>query len=356
MEIAELIFHKFAEIKGSMGCMVVGICGRAGSGKTTLSDKISGELAEKGVETATYSGDWRFIQDSQTRQIWLKEKWKAGIGAYMYAINQFTWWNFEQIQYDLGKLSAGAPVTISGGYNRLTGRMDLDIHIPAISRGIILYENSILGGVEVLEKIDSVILVNTPDAICFTRLLQKDVARRTVPEIATRYLVTTYSENIFFHLLLDHFSSKTLICDSDGRFGSYPDICLVSQIPVPIYSQEINPLFKGTIFCDLDGTLIKHVPVPSETGEEIEILAGSKEKLKEFKEKGYYLILTTSRMYNKVFPILEKLKNDGLGFDQIICDLPLGARYLINDNKGNECRAYAFALQRDEGIKKIDIP
>jgi uridine kinase len=356
MEIAEHIVHKLEEIKGNRSSVVVGVCGRAGSGKTTLSNRISGQLAEKGVKTAAYSGDWRFILDSKKRKMWLQEKWKAGLDAYMYAVNQFTWWNFEQIHNDLEKLSSGEPLTISGGYNRSTGCMDLDINIPAIPQGVLLYENAILGGVEVLEKIDLIILVNTPDNICFTRLLQKDAQRRSLAEIATRYLITTYSENIFIRLVLDHFSSKTLTCDSEGCFGSYPDIYDVSHIPVPISGQELKSQCKGTIFCDLDGTLIKHVPIPSETGEEIEILEGSQEKLKEFKEKGYYLILTTSRMYAKVFRIIEKLKNDKLNFDQIICDLPVGPRFLINDNKGNECRACAFALERDQGIKGINLP
>jgi uridine kinase len=356
MEIAELILHKLAEAKCSRAAIIVGICGRAGSGKTMLSDKISAILGESGIKSVAYSGDWRFIRDSRTRKKWLQEKWKAGIDAYMYAINQYTWWNFEQIQMDLEKLAAGEPLTISAGYNRLSGNMDLEIHIPEIPNGVILYENSILGGVELLEQIDPVILVNTPDSLCFTRLLQKDAGRRTLPEIACRYLITTYSENIFFHMLLDHFSAKTLICDSDGSFGNYSEICEVAHIPVPISGHGAMLPYKGTIFCDLDGTLIKHVPVPSENGEEISVLPGSKEKLREFRDKGYYLILTTSRIYAKVFPILDKLKNDGLDFDQIICDLPVGPRFLINDSKVDECRAYAFDLRRDQGIADINIP
>ena len=79
------------------------------------------------------------------------------------------------------------------------------------------------------------------------------------------------------------------------------------------------------------------------------------EKLKEFKEKGYYLIVTTSRPYHKIFGILQKLKDSGIEFDQVISDLPLGPRHLINDSKGDEVRAIIHVLERDKGIKDIHI-
>jgi hypothetical protein len=303
-----------------------------------------------------YSGDWRFILDSTSRKHWLKEKWKVGLDAYMYAINQFSWWNFKEIYCDLEKLIDGQNLKIDNAYNRLSGKTDLTIDIPGMEQGVILYENSILGGVEILESIDLIILINTDDIVCFERLIKKDAARRSIPDIATRYLITTYSENIFLNLLLNHFLSKLIIADSDGNYGGYPEIQDVDHIPIPISKRYYKQQLKGTILCDLDGTLIKHVPLPSETGEEIEILEGSIEKLREFKSKGYYLILTTSRIYDRVFKIIEKLKNEGLEFDQILCDLPVGPRFLINDNKDSECRAYAIALQTDEGIKNINLP
>ncbi len=355
MEMAELLLHKLAEKRGSGKALLIGICGRAGSGKTTLSGRIAALLAEEGIASVAYSGDWRFIRDSCSRKRWLEEKWRSGIDAYMYAINQYTWWDFAQIQVDLERIARGDELVICDGYNRQSGAMDLRITIPADAARVILYENSILGGVELVNLCDQVILVNTPDALCFTRLLSKDEGRRTVPEIATRFLITTYSENIFFNQLLDHFTAKILICDSEGRFGAYPDLREITHIPVPLSHPLPMPPCKGTIFCDLDGTLIKHVPVPSEDGAEIEILPGSSEKLREFRARGYYIILTTSRSYAKTFTILEKLKAEGLEFDQVICDLPIGPRYLINDSKGDECRAFAFALVRDQGIGGIAL-
>jgi len=356
MEIASYIINKFKETKGEHDRILVGICGRAGGGKTTITEKLSKELDARKISNITYSGDWRFILDSKDRKLWLQEKWRAGIDAYIYALNQISWWEFTKIYQDLDDLMKGRAVTIDNAYNRITGKKDITIDIPAINQGIIFYENSILGGIEILENIDVILLLNTLDEVCFKRIMKKDSHRRSISDIAARYLITTYSENIFFEVLLDKFSSKTVICDSDGKFARYPEIHNISNIPVPIYHRKYKECKKGTVFCDLDGTLIKHVPVPSETGEEIEIIDGSVEKLREFREKDYYLILTTSRPYDKVFGVIEKLMSEGLNFDQIICDLPVGPRHLINDSKDDEIRAIAHVLKRDEGIKSINLP
>ncbi|HID60609.1 MAG TPA: hypothetical protein EYP46_01970, partial [Hadesarchaea archaeon] len=280
----------------------------------------------------------------------------SGLDEYLRAVNQFTWWDFEKICSDLDALSAGKQVEIKNAYNRETGKKDLQVRIYGIKDGVIFYENCILGGVELLERLDIVIMLNDPDEACLHRIIERDAVRRDLPEILARYLITTYSENIFFDILMGKFSQKLLVCSSDGKLGEFPDIQEVSHIPVPIAEVPVaRGGCKGTIFVDLDGTLIKHVPVPSDTGEDIQILNGSREKLEEFRRKGYYIILATSRPYHKIFGVLNKLKSLGIEFDQVLCDLPVGPRHIINDMKGDEVRTIAHVLRRDEGIKKIKI-
>lgn len=351
MQVTEAVANRLEKIRKRP--VLIGVCGRAGSGKSTLVGKITSELT---VPSVFYSGDWRFKLASEQRKLWIEEKWLSGMSEYLRAVNQFNWWDFDKIYADLDMLGRGDSVTIKNAYDRESGRKDSEINLSGVKDGVIFYENCILGGVEILEKLDIVIMLNVSDAVCLQRTVERDSARRTLPDIVARYLVTTYSENIFFRLLMDGFPSKLLVCDSEGKLGSFPEIQEVSQVPVPVTDiPAARSGLKGTVFIDLDGTLVKHVPIPSETGEDIEVLDGTAEKLKEFKEKGYYVILATSRPHHKIFGVLDKLKSIGIEFDQLICDLPVGPRHMINDMKGNEVRTIAHVLKRDEGIKKIRI-
>lgn len=355
MQISEYLANRLAELAPERSRLLVGLCGRAGAGKTTLAEQILADLDKRGIEVVGYSGDYRFILDSASRKRWLDEKWRVGLDAYVQAINQFNWWNFPAIYADLARLMDGKNVKLENAYNRETGQMDLTLELPALAEGIVCYENCVLGGVEFLETCDVVVLLNTPDEVAFERMMRKDVQRRSLPEIAARYLMTTYSENIFLTLLRERFSSKLVTCDSYGRLGGTFEIAEVQQLPVPLRQSAAQERKRGTIFCDLDGTLIKHVPVPSETGEEVELIDGAAQRLREMRELGYHIVLTTSRPQSKVFGVLDRLSAEGLEFDQVICDLPVGPRHLINDSKDNEVRAFAHVITRDEGIGGIDI-
>jgi uridine kinase len=336
--------------------MLVGICGRAGSGKTTLANKIAQELNAENIPTVCYSGDLRFFYDSETRRKWLSAKWRVGLSEYIKAVNQFNWWNFEKIKNDLSRLAEGHALTIENAYDRKSGKKNLRVRFPEVKGGVVLYENCVLGGHEILGELDFVVLLNTSEKVCLERVIAKDSNRRGLTGILSRFLITTYSENIFFDMLLNKFRDKMVTCDSDGRMSEFPHIEEVTQIPVPLPKTGKEEVKKGTVFCDLDGTIIKHVPVPTETGEEILLLEGSVEKLKEWRKKGYLIILCTSRQFIKTFGILNKLRSKGIIFDQVICDLPVGPRFLINDSKGKEVRAIAIALDRDNGIGSIELP
>jgi uridine kinase len=348
MQITETITNRISDISGRS--LLVGICGRAGAGKSTLAAKIKGELEAAGIKSISYSGDWRFKLDSQGRKSMMAEKWLSGLDEYLRAINQFNWWDFEKISSDLDLLKSGQKVFLENIYDRETGKKDASLEIQGIKEGVIFYENCILGGVEVLNDLDIVVLLNTPDDVCFSRLLAKDLKRRSFPDMLARQLVTIYSENIFFHLLLEKFQNKLLVCGSDGIIGEFPKISEVSQIPVPLADYKGVVTTKGAVFCNLDGTLVENT---SQGG--IELIEGSQEKLKELKEKGYYLVLTTSRPYHTIFGILNKLKSQGVAFDQVVSDLPLGSMHLIHNDHDGRTNAVVHPLKTNEGIKNIRI-
>jgi len=121
------------------------------------------------------------------------------------------------------------------------------------------------------------------------------------------------------------------------------------------YEKVLNQEFRGTVFCDIDGTIIKH-----ETDHFARIipLSGSIEKLSAWQRDGYYIVLTTARD-RQCRDILEKQLNEhGLVYHELLMNLPSGPRYLINDRKPQEplkAMAKAYEPDRDEGIKTIDL-
>jgi hypothetical protein len=113
-----------------------------------------------------------------------------------------------------------------------------------------------------------------------------------------------------------------------------------------------------TIFCDIDGTLVKHVP-PSTAASpkhKMELLEGTIEKLLEWDKKGYNIILTTGRK-ESLRTITEKQLSDvGIFYDQLIMGIGGGERWLINDKKSNGIEtAIAINLNRNKGILNLNL-
>jgi hypothetical protein len=113
-----------------------------------------------------------------------------------------------------------------------------------------------------------------------------------------------------------------------------------------------------TIFCDIDGTLVKHDP-PSLTAKpnyKMEVLEGTTEKLMEWDKKGYNIILTTGRKESLRAVTEKQLTEAGIFYNCLIMGIGGGARYLINDNKPEGTKA-AFAINpiRNTGIKDINL-
>ena len=114
-----------------------------------------------------------------------------------------------------------------------------------------------------------------------------------------------------------------------------------------------------TIFCDLDGTLVKHSNpvVASNPQHKMEVLSGTHDKLREWDSKGYHIIITTGRKNSLRKTTEEQLKSAGIFYDQLIMGVGGGDRVVINDRKPNSKRdtAYAVNLNRNEGVVNAKI-
>jgi hydroxymethylpyrimidine pyrophosphatase-like HAD family hydrolase len=114
-----------------------------------------------------------------------------------------------------------------------------------------------------------------------------------------------------------------------------------------------------TIFCDIDGTLVKHnAPVvTAKTNFKLEILPGTLEKLLDWDKKGYNIILISGRRESMRRETEKQLSKLGIIYDQLVLGIGGGMRYIINDRKPNSEKDYAHSinLDRNTGIKDLDI-
>jgi len=114
-----------------------------------------------------------------------------------------------------------------------------------------------------------------------------------------------------------------------------------------------------TIFCDIDGTLVIHSkPTESQLPtHKLDLLEGTIEKILEWDKLGYNIILTTGRKESLRKVTEQQLAEVGIIYDQLIMGIGGGKRYIINDKKpyGTENYAFAINLERNKGIKNIEI-
>ena len=113
-----------------------------------------------------------------------------------------------------------------------------------------------------------------------------------------------------------------------------------------------------TIFCDIDGTLVKHhIPTKNtDTLSILQLLPGTIEKFSEWDAKGYNIILTTGRRESMRKSTEKQLAEAGIFYDQLIMGIGGGDRIVIKYNKPDGRKtAFAFNIERDKGIKDIEI-
>lgn len=112
---------------------------------------------------------------------------------------------------------------------------------------------------------------------------------------------------------------------------------------------ELSSLPKTWIL-DVDGTLVKH------NGYKIDEYDILLDGVKEFFEKIWpedKVVLLTARKGEYLEDLKVFLKENNIRYDNLICDMPMGERILVNDDKpsGKNC-AYAVNQNRDE---KFDV-
>ena len=117
-------------------------------------------------------------------------------------------------------------------------------------------------------------------------------------------------------------------------------------------------LSKPTIFCDIDGTLVKYYSLSEsiKPDHKLELLPGTLEKIHEWESKGYRIILTTGRKECSRKILEKQLFEVGIFYDQLVMGIGGGIRFLINDRKPTgEQTSFSISLDRNEGIANLDI-
>lgn len=115
---------------------------------------------------------------------------------------------------------------------------------------------------------------------------------------------------------------------------------------------------EKTIFLDIDGTILHHHGL---TGQQSKLdpilLPGVINKLNEWEEKGYKIILVTGRRKSERKQTKKQLRKSGIRYDKLIMGIGRGDRVLINDMKSNsnDNTAIAINLIRNNGISDIEL-
>lgn len=206
----------------------VALTGPAGVGKSTLA----AELAQR-TGRVTYSMDYRFIGDSSERRALLDKKRHRSVSDYRDGANQFNWWDWSRISDDVSQLANGVSIKIDGAYDRRTGASSGDLTLTAAA-GLIV-EGAILGPPELTARFAAIIFLVLPIQMRFQRLVQKDRDRRSFEDIVARFLVTEYSETLYYRNLIRWTGSRLTFVDAATYQPVAPPTLPRSlYIPVPI--------------------------------------------------------------------------------------------------------------------------
>lgn len=155
------------------------------------------------------------------------------------------------------------------------------------------------------------------------------------------------------------------LIDSNYKINYYPlhgneYISLGTPQDLTIYQgrlKEYSTSKPKTIFCDIDGTILKHLHKFSEINIESQpVLQGVIKKFDEWDSLCHRIILCTARKESARELTESQLKKLGLAWDQLIMSCSNGERVLINDklSKKSPERAVGINVITNEGFDNID--
>jgi NDP-sugar pyrophosphorylase family protein len=120
---------------------------------------------------------------------------------------------------------------------------------------------------------------------------------------------------------------------------------------------EFHSRKPHTIFCDIDGTILKHAHSISDvmTGT-AQLLPAVQQKINQWDSQGHRIIFVTARKESARAITEQQLAELGLAWDQLIMGCTSGTRYLINDKLSmtDSDRAVSVNLQTDTGFEHLD--
>ena len=117
-------------------------------------------------------------------------------------------------------------------------------------------------------------------------------------------------------------------------------------------------MIPKTIFCDIDGTLLKHFGnIKDNIDSDPVILDNVLNTIHQWEKLNYKIILTTGRKECTRKITEEQLLKCGIVYDSLVMGITNGDRVLINDKKpnGKNNNAYAINLVRNKGLANYNL-
>jgi len=114
---------------------------------------------------------------------------------------------------------------------------------------------------------------------------------------------------------------------------------------------------KKAIFCDIDGTILKHQGTTNGViTKNPQLLDGVLERFDHWDERGYCIVLVTGRRESLREITENQLRSFGLFWDYLIMGLGPGDRLLVGDNTPEgRITNFALSLERDKGFNQKDF-